>query len=175
MPFAITLRLDPASADRIESLRHALATEGIDSDRYNLVYPAHITLAIYPDRTPEDRLHAALAHVTASWRILPVTLSGIGIFHGTSSILWAAPVVGRDLLMLHASLAEALPDLSIHPHYQPEAWTPHVTLTGALPDPGPALKTLLTHWQPVTGTLVQADLVRFRPVEMLQSRSLAQP
>lgn len=172
MPFAITLRLDPASADRIDNLWHVLATKGLDTDRHNLGYPAHITLAIYPDDTPADRLHAAFTHATASWQTLPVTLGGIGIFPGASSILWAVPVVTRDLLARHASLAKALPDLPVHPHYRPESWIPHVTLTGPLPDPAPALETLLAHWQPVIGTLVRADLVRFRPVEVLRSRSL---
>jgi 2'-5' RNA ligase len=169
MPYAFTLRLDPASADRVEDLWRVLATQGLDTDRHELGYPAHITLAIYPDCTPEDRLHAAFSHVTASWRILPVTLGGIGVFPGASSILWAVPVVTRDLLARQASIADALPDLPIHPHYRPAAWIPHVTLTGALPDPEPALKALLVRWQPVTGELVQADLVRFRPVEVLRS------
>jgi 2'-5' RNA ligase len=172
MPFAITLHLDPASAGRIDNLWHVLAAEGIDADRHDLGYPAHITLAIYPDGTPRDRLQAALTHATASWRTLPITLSGIGVFPGTFSILWAVPVVTRDLLTLHACLAEALPDLSVHPHYRPDTWIPHVTLTGPLPDPEPALKALLGRWQPLTGTLVQADLVRFRPVEVLQSHAL---
>jgi 2'-5' RNA ligase len=173
VPYAITLRLDPASADRIEDLWRVLATLGLDTDRHDLGYKAHITLAIYPDDTPEDRLHAAFSQVTASWRVLPVTLGGIGVFPGASSILWAVPVVTRDLLVRHASIADALPDLPIHPHYRPADWIPHVTLTGALPDPGPALKALLKRWHPVAGELVQADLVRFRPVEVLRSHSLA--
>jgi hypothetical protein len=173
MPFAITLRFDPASASRIDDLWHSLAAEGIDADRHDLGYPAHITLAIYPDDMPRDRLHAACTQATASWRTLPIALSGIGIFPGTSSILWAVPVVTRDLLTMHANLAAALPDLPAHPHYRPDTWIPHVTLTGPLPDPGPALKALLGRWHPLSGTLVQADLVRFRPVEVLQSHVLA--
>jgi 2'-5' RNA ligase len=173
MPFAITLRLDPASAGRIEGLWQVLAAEGIDTDRHHLGYPAHITLAIYPDGTPEARLHTALTEFAASARVHAVTLGGIGVFPGAASILWVVPVVSRDLLALHAKLAAALPDLPVHPHYRPDAWIPHITLTGALPDPGPALKTLLAHWHPVSGEWIQVDLVRFRPVEVLQSCSLA--
>ena len=173
MPFAITLRFDPASSSRIEDLWHVLAAEDIDTDRHDLGYAAHITLAIYPDGTAEDRLHTACTHVAESWRHHAVTLGGIGVFPGVSSILWAFPVVTRDLLALHASLVGALPDLPVHPHYRPGAWIPHVTLTGALPDPSAALKSLLAHWHPITGELSQVDLVRFRPVEVLQSRSLA--
>ncbi len=48
-------------------------------------------------------------------------------------------------------------------------WVPHVTLSGFLPDPGLALTTLLSVWQPLTGLLDQVDLLRFRPVDVLQS------
>jgi hypothetical protein len=64
-------------------------------------------------------------------------------------------------------------DLPVHPHYQPGAWVPHVTLTGAMTDPGRALTALLPHWRPVTGLLVRADLLRFRPVQVLRTHALA--
>jgi hypothetical protein len=172
MPFAVTLRLDPVSAALVENLWRTLAATCIDTDRQDLGYAAHITLAIYPDDVSADALLAALKPITACWHAPPVTLSGIGVFPGASSILWAAPVVTHDLLGLHASLSDALPDLPVHPHYRRQAWVPHVTLTGPLPDPEPARSVLQQHWRPVSGFLVQADLVRFRPVEVLWSRSL---
>jgi hypothetical protein len=76
------------------------------------------------------------------------------------------------LLSLHAAVADSLPNLPIHPHYRRNAWVAHVTLTGALSDPGAALAALLPLWRPMTGCLFQADIVRFRPVEVLQSRTL---
>jgi len=44
----------------------ALATGGIDSDRHQLGYAPHITLAIYPDETPTAQLMAALRTLTSS-------------------------------------------------------------------------------------------------------------
>jgi hypothetical protein len=49
---------------------------------------------------------------------------------------------------------------------------PHVTLSGALADPAAALAVLLPVWRPVTGQLDRIDLVRFRPVAVLDSHSL---
>jgi 2'-5' RNA ligase len=172
MPFAITLCLDPNSAAFIEHLWQSLAAQGIDTDRHALGYTPHITLAIYPDDASPDALQTALEHITAAWQRTAVTLSAIGVFPGPTSILWAAPVVTDDLLRIQASVCDALPDLPVHPHYRPGIWMPHITLTGAVTDPGRALAALLPHWRPVTGMLVRSDLVRFRPVQVLRTHAL---
>jgi 2'-5' RNA ligase len=172
MPFAITLRLDPVNAVAIEDMWRILAEAGIDTDRRDLGYAPHVTLAIYPDDTSADSLSTVLRRVAAHWRALPVTLRGIEVFSGPSSILWAAPVVTPALLARHAEIHTALSNLAVHPHYRPQAWVPHVTLSGAVPDAAPALAVLLPRWRPVTGVLDRADLVRFRPVEVLASHAL---
>lgn len=169
MPLAITLRLDPISAVPIEAMWRKLAASGIDADRYQLGYAPHITLAIYPDETPLKRLHTALEDTSRNWEALPICLSGLGAFPGNGTILWAVPVVTRELLARHQAIQTALPDLKVDAHYRPGAWVPHVTLSGALPNPGPALMALLSSWEPTTGFLERVELVRFRPVEVLYS------
>jgi hypothetical protein len=76
MPFAITLRFDSSSASALEEMWDPLSVAGIDSDRVQLGYAPHITLAIYPDDAPVLRLQAALEQVGRHWDALPVTLSG---------------------------------------------------------------------------------------------------
>ena len=174
MPFAITLRLDPVSAAAVEEMWRTLADAGIDADCRDLGYVPHITLAVYPDDSPPDLLGNSLRLIAADRPAFPVTLSGIGIFPGRSSIVWAAPVVTPALLAWQAAILHALPDLAIHPHYRTDAWVPHVTLSGAVTDPGRAVSALSGGWRPVSGHLQQADLVRFRPVEVLRSYMLNQ-
>jgi 2'-5' RNA ligase len=171
MPFAITLCLDPISAVPIEAMWRRLATQGIDADRDQLGYAPHITLAIYPNDTSVSRLRSALDDVCRNWAALPVRLSALGAFPGNSTVLWAVPVVTAELLARHQAIQAALPDLKVDAHYRPEAWVPHVTLSGALADPGSALTALTTDWKPITGFLDRVDLVSFRPVEVLQSLS----
>jgi 2'-5' RNA ligase len=172
MPFAITLRFDPTTAPVIASLWRALAAARIDSDRHDLGYAPHVTLAIYGDDTPAATLREALPYASQAWDPLPVTLAGLGVFPGSSPILFAMPVVTPALLARHAALHAALRGLMPHAHYRPDAWVPHVTLSGALADPAAALGLLLPLWRPVTGLLDRVDLVHFRPVEVLYSRSL---
>jgi len=179
MPYAFTLRLDPVSAASVEEVSRILASEGIDTDRHRLGYSAHVTLALYPDEVAGDLLRAAFAEVTPSWRQLPVSLCGFGIFppvasiQGSLSVLWMAPVVTRDLLALQATVSDMLPNLPLHAHYRPGAWVPHVTLVSGLDNPERALAVLLPRWQPIAGFLDRAELVRFPPVEMLTSHTLS--
>lgn len=172
MPFAVTLRLDPASASGIEAMWEVLAAADIDSDRRDLGYAPHVTLAILPDEVPVAPLRAAVGHVVRRWTAMPVVLSGFGVFPVPMPVLWAAPVVTEELLSRHAELVRALSGLPVHPHYQVGAWVPHVTLTAALRDPARALAALLPLWRPVAGMLMQVDLLRFRPVSVLESHVL---
>lgn len=172
MAFAVTLCFDPASAVLLEDMWRTLAEQNIDCDRHQLGYAPHITLAIYPDETPAEQIAAALEQIAPAWNALPVTLAGFGIFPGATSILWAAPVVTSELLDRHTALQAALPGFPIHPHYRPESWMPHVTLSGVLRDPGRALTALTPRWQPLSGLLSRLELVRFRPVELLKSHTL---
>ena len=172
MPFAVTLCFDPPSAAAIAKIWEVLASKGIDTDRHQLGYAPHITLAIYPDEAPAAQLTAALRTLAATWSALPVTLSGLGIFPSSSAVFWAAPVVTPALLARHAAVQAALPDLQAHAHYHLGAWVPHVTLSGAVDNPSAALSVLLSVWQPLKGLLNRLELVRFRPVAVLQSYKL---
>src|SRR5438093_5815330 len=108
MPFGITLCFDPPSSATISKMWEALAVSGIDTDRHQLGYAPHVTLAIYPDDAPVDQLKAALRRLAQDWDALPVTLSGFGIFPSSSVAIWAAPVVTPELLARHAAVRAAL-------------------------------------------------------------------
>jgi hypothetical protein len=169
MPIAVTLRLDPVNAASIVAMRRSLSADCI---AIGLEYPAHITLAIYPDEVSGDRLLVAFAKLTAAWQVLEISLCGFGVFPGPPAILYLAPVASRDLLTRQAMLCDALPGLPVHPHYRPGAWVPHITLSDHVPHPELALKSLLAGWRPMTASLDRSDLVRFHPLEVMTSNAL---
>jgi 2'-5' RNA ligase len=173
MSFAVTLRFDEASAPAVEAMWRLLAECGIDADRNELGYPPHVTLAIYGDDAPFNRLQDGLALCASRWNAVPVSLSGFGLFPGSKSILWAAPVVTQQLLAVHTELQDILLELPVHAHYQTGAWVPHVTLSGPLVDPTRALAALIPLWRPLTGSLNRLDLVRFRPIKVMASIPLS--
>lgn len=172
MPYAVTLCLDSAGAAPIEAMWHALGDAGIDSDRRDLGYAPHITLAVYADDVPVDTLRAALQGLAHHSSALRVRFVGLGKFTSPAAILWAAPVTTAALLDYQAALQAALPTLQPLPHYRVTEWVPHVTLSGALRDPAAAVAALLPQWRPIDALLNRLELVRFRPVNILCSLPL---
>jgi 2'-5' RNA ligase len=167
--YAITLRLDEATAARIETMLLALPDRRPDI-RHS--YPPHITLAVYGANVDAADLDAALATATDNWERLFITLAGIGIFPADAPTIWLVPVPTVELLRRHAILHAALADLACHPHYEVGAWMPHVTLTTTklLAD---SVEVVTSMWTgPISGTLDCLDLVRLHPVEVLSSRPL---
>jgi 2'-5' RNA ligase len=174
MPYAVTLRLDPAAAARVERIWHALADLTGEDDAPRLGYPPHLTLAVLPDTAPAPSVEAAVSRMAAAWDALPVTLAGLAVFPGTPPVLWAAPVPSDDLLARHGMLHAALAPLPVHPHYRPGGWVPHVTLAAAGRSPAARmLDAALSAWEgPIEGRLGRIEFVRFRPVVVLRGEDL---
>jgi len=172
MPYAVTLRLDAASAASIEAMWRALAEAGLDDGCLRIGYPPHVTLAVYPDDVPVPQLDATVMLLAKEWDILPIELTGLGIFPGPDPVLWVAPVPTAGLLACQAALVAALHGLRCDGHYRPGHWMPHVTL-GRVGAAARALEILAPLWPgAMTGRLERLDLVRFRPVTVLCSLAL---
>lgn len=74
-----------------------------------------------------DEVVLRLAETT---RPFTVRTSGIGLFTGTSLVIYLGLVKNEPLANLHARLWEQTHGLSIHPnpYYHPDRWMPHITL-----------------------------------------------
>jgi 2'-5' RNA ligase len=153
----------------------ALSDKAGDDDALRLGYSPHITLSVLPDSAPVDALANAIRAIAKHGPPLRITLPGFGLFPGTPPVIWAAPVVTQPLLQLHASLHEAVAPFHVHPHYHPDAWVPHVTLTkSGQSTAARAIEIVTAAWNgPITATLARIDLVRFRPVQLLHTESFA--
>jgi 2'-5' RNA ligase len=158
MPYAITLCLDDPAP--IQTMLDLLAARGIADDRIRLGYHPHVTLGLYPDDADETTLQARLGALSGP--AVELSVPALGVFPGPPAVLYAAPCPSAALLALHAACASA------HPHYQPGRWMPHITLSEAVADVGPALAA----WRPFRTLCSTAELVRFRPVVVLAAREL---
>jgi 2'-5' RNA ligase len=99
---------------------------------------------------------------------MPVTLAGLGVFPGNPPVVWAVPAVPVELFEWHRALHAALSPLSVHPHYRPGSWVPHVTL--GQPAATAAIEAALAVWDgPLTALLDRVELVRFPPAAVLRS------
>jgi 2'-5' RNA ligase len=173
MPFAVTLRLDPASAARVAGMQQALAEAGL-SDLPSLGYPPHVTLAVLPDAVDAGRLLAVVGAASQEWRRLPVRLPGLGIFPGEQAVLWLSVAADAILPRCQAALCAALGEGQVSPHYRVGHWMPHVTLAEDLTEAGlsAAIRLASQAWTPIEGWFDRVDIVRFRPVSVLWSAPL---
>jgi 2'-5' RNA ligase len=173
MAYAITLRLDTTAAVLVEAMWQVLASRGVSDEALRLHYPPHLTLAVLADTADPEYLLAAARQCAARWRELPTTFASLGLFQGTPATLFLAPVVTADLLARHAALLTALTGEPVDPHYQIGQFVPHVTLAKDVVDPAAAVAALGRLPMPITAVLDRSDVVRFRPVEILESHTLA--
>ena len=169
MATAITLRLDPDAAAKVEELWHALAAAGLARDQIALGYPPHLTLAVSSGESAPDQL---LPDAVRPHRAIPTAFAGLGLFPGLPACCWIAVAPSAALLSAQQAAAAAL--APVMPHYRPDARVPHVTLAATLRDEDIAAAMRLLHgrFQPRTALLERIELVRFPPVEILASARL---
>jgi len=176
VPYALTLRLESSAAARVERLWQALAEAGEDS-MLRLGYAPHLTLALLPDSVAAAELERAAFAGAASRRAVPLRFGALGVFPGRPAVTWLAPIVTAALLECQRSLCADLAPLPIEPHYRPEAWMPHVTLSqgGSLASAVILAKVEAAWPGPFEGWAERLELVRFPPVQVLHSEALPQP
>jgi 2'-5' RNA ligase len=175
MPYAVTLTLHQSFAEPLAAMSRMIsALAGSANDRVPAFMP-HLTLAVCPDKIAENDLRTVIERVSEGWDALDITLVGFGVFTGSPSFLWLAPVVTKEMLDRHAELQAALSQC--HLLYRPGSWVPHVTLGPVEPSlTGRALDAIQPLWTgPYQGRADKVELVRFDPVKVLGSRVLSRP
>ncbi len=178
MPYAVTMPLDNAAAAAVERMWCELADRIGDDGGVRLGYAPHISLAILSDLAPAAKIEKAVfGSVLNNWEPFDVVLASIGVFPGVPPVVWIGPVATERLLARHASLYAALAPFPVEPHYRPDAWVPHVTLSKeGLSSAAQAIGIVTSMWTgPINARLERIELVRFRPVQILRSETFPYP
>jgi 2'-5' RNA ligase len=175
MPFTVQLDLDPATEAGLCELADRLgAISDLETVR-QLGDVHHLSLAVYDD-LPLDRFVPQLAEFAGTVRTLTLRMASIGIFPGTRSVLFLAPVMSEELLALHRGFHDGFAAFagSCWDHYRPVAFVPHVTLAmNATPDAlQRAVAVVVERWKPAPAQLDGVRLIEFRPVRTLYHQPL---
>ena len=166
----VNLCFDDVGTQQIASLQKKLSDEGISDYADWLNYPPHLTLARFDD-VEFFLLEHALEWIQVSYAPSAIELSSIGMFAGAQPVVWLAPAVNTPLLETHKELCYRVRPFEPHPNYQPERWTPHVTLAAGLePERAVAATTaLLPIFQPITAMPTRVEIVTFPPASIERS------
>lgn len=177
MPFAVHLDLDPHSAAALTPLIDAVERADADAmtPRRARVAP-HLSLGVY-ERLVPAAVTVSLQRFAERQHVLTIQLASLGLFPGPPSVLFAAPVVSVELLALHRAYHQAswASGPRCWAHYLPENWVPHVTFGEGLrlATVPTAISNAIAAWRPRPAVLHRIALVRFHPVDVLWSATLA--
>lgn len=176
MGFAVELYFDPKTEKALRDLRKVLAEAGIRPVLDEIGDRPHISLAVF-SQVDVDVMLEEVEKFAGEARPLPITLSAIGAFASAEAVLFLNPAVTQELMDVHWDFHQMLGDLKMHPHayYQPDRWVPHSTIAQNVQEGmvGSAFDVLRKSFKPISGTLVEMGLVRFRPVESIGVYPLA--
>jgi 2'-5' RNA ligase len=175
MPISITMPLNDEAADIVKEIWQRLSRLGLALDCLVPGNKPHITLAVLQNELPLPHLRAVLDGVSSGENALEVTTPLAGVFPGAASSICLLPAKTPQLARLHHSVVERLSLSNILPHYHPQHWIPHITLSRNIRDAKRAiagLQCVLDGWEPLQLRLTAIEIVRFLPVEALGSVQL---
>ena len=159
MAFAINLRSDNVSAERLRALWFLSSELEGASSMAALNYPPHITLAVY-DEDPGE-LAPLLMELCKDLPVQHIRFTRLNKFrapHGL--VLWAAPELPESLLMIHRQLHASINAKHSRQNYQPDSWVPHSTIAnGVNPARLTEVESLIA--QPLDSFEVRFDVVDY--------------
>ena len=167
MGYALELTFDVETERRHLRLWEALAEAGISSTMTDMGARPHISLAVF-DRVARTSLVALIAAWAGETPPFALHFGSVGAFPGSEGVVFVAPVVTLDMLVLHDRLHCLLEaaGLASWPHYRRGQWIPHCTAAINLPPDrvGPALEVCRNSDVFGPGQVVGVSVVSFRPV-----------
>lgn len=132
MPYAINYRSDNGSADKLRELWRECASLEEYPSMESMLYPPHITLAIYDEISTQD-LFAGFGAAKGHLGNMTIRFESLGYFEAPFGIvLWAAPILPEPVLEAHASIHSAIHPNLCRKNYRPDHWTPHCSLATAI-------------------------------------------
>ena len=158
----IDRRPDDAVAARVVAMWERLYVARFDSGLLLSPCEAQVTLAVYPDDVPTDRIDDALDRLDGSWEAMPVNITDIGIFGGLSPVLSLAVAPTAGLLAWQRDT-----------RWRPGCWTPATVVSQHASSVADGIRLLLPMLQePVGGELVAVELVELASGTIISSWSL---
>jgi len=170
VPFAVEMYLDSAAEDRVRAVWHSLQAAGLDSTMIDVGARPHLSLVVL-DQAETESLCTLVQEFAASAVGLSSEFAGVGTFPGEEGVVFLAPVVRRELLILHRDFHRRLEPLGMksHEYYRPERWVPHCTVGMGLSGDSLAAAMGICRGSAAFGpfTIAQVGLIEFRPVATL--------
>ena len=147
--------------------RKSLARAAINSVMLDVGAQPHISLAVFENLDPQ-MLRADLSRFAEVTRPLSLDLASAGTFPTAEGVVFLAPVVTQELLLVHQRFHRLLSDrgLDCVAYYRPGNWVPHCTVAiDVAPDRVAASLEMCVQSEAFGAVaLDEVSLIEFRPV-----------
>ncbi len=129
MSYGVILYFDEQTEKEFLKVWQSLADLNLSSHVLEAEIKPHITLAIYEELDCQP-CENELVKITSKTSSLPVQFTHLGIFTNPEPVVFAAPLITRELLDFHNNLHIRLTNEGKKPWelYKPGRWVPHCTL-----------------------------------------------
>lgn len=172
MAHAIRLYFDAELEAALTGVKAALTRAGVMPALELLGNRPHVSVAA-ADELNVPYCTSMLERLSKAQRSFAANFAAFGTFPGGQGVVYLSPTPSELLLSIHRAVYRQLTDAGIrlHEHFLPEGWVPHVTvgfeLTGQ--EVALALSWLHANFKPLTGRLGSIGLVKYPPVEELET------
>lgn len=170
MPYAFNLELDDDAALQIERVYASLARLGVDDKDVVSQYGPCVTFLIVDSSVHQDDVIETLVRLVPRGDAIATVIGAPCVIAGSPPTLGLRVEPSAGLLALHHAVFSALPTQSVHLHYRPAYWQPHVKLANVRADgngDAELLHAVGAEWPPLTARLQSVQVMRYPPVELL--------
>lgn len=175
MGYALELPLDPRAAAEVVELRRILETAGVPTLTASIGEIPHVSLGVFDDDVDPLALERLLHALAEEATPLALRFGGVGMFVEPQPVIYLEPDQSGSLQALHERFFSLLgaTTTSLSAHYRPEHWQPHCTIAmefepDLLDEAGEVVRRRFSRVDALCSSL---QLVRFRPVEVLEHRT----
>ena len=133
MPFAVELRFNTQSEERIFDVWNVIHEAGISSSVLEASYRPHVSLGVC-NRLDASAFEAELSTFAASVAPFSLSLSSVGIFPGAEGVVFLGATVTEQLLNIHAAFHKFFEKHAQEQwaYYAVGNWVPHCTIASGL-------------------------------------------
>jgi len=170
MPYGVMLYFDDSTESTIKIIWQSIANNHLSSSMLDEGIRPHITLAIY-DELDCRPCENELAKITSNTPSPTIQFTHLGLFTNPEPVIFAAPLVTKELLDFQSKLHLKLADNGKSPWdlYKPGKWVPHCSLALGykIENQAEIFRLCQNMPLPMDVQAIQMGVVNFKPVKDL--------
>ena len=173
MALVVALFFDQETHSRLLKLSQELGAPGSATDTG--AYAPHLTLAQFSSASAST-MAAKVGEFSAIQKPFQIRMEYAGSFPTNEGVVFAAPLVTRELLGIHERFHELFHEYrsGVSQYYLPGKWVPHVTMAAGVPRDrlGAVSAFLASRFQPFFAGVDRVGLISYPPPKLMASFSL---